>query len=790
MKKSILILVLIITNLVNIYSQSHIISGYVTDTKTGEILIGANITDRKKLIGTVTNNFGYYTINTSNETNLELTYSYLGYISKVVTIEDIQDTILSIELSPGLNLDEIIITHNRSNDKTAEISKVNIPIESLTAIPSLTGEADILKAYQLMPGINSGCEGSNQLFVRGGTPDQNLFLLDDVPLYNVNHLGGFYSVFNSSIVKSIDVYKGGFPARYGGRLSSVFDIRTKDGNINEYKGELGLSLLMSKIYLEGPIEKGKSSYSFSARKCNIDSFLWMVHRLNGDKYNEGYTFYDLNGKANYRLTYHDRIFFSLYHGRDKVYYNEKDKEMEHTDVVSSSKSDIKWGNTAASLRWLHVTKNNIFNNITLAYTKYIYANNNLYTAENASDNTTLEEYFNIQSEVNNIFLKSDTEINFKNSKILLGASITKSFYIPTNIIYSDTSDSLETDTKNSKISETSLNLSSYAEYHFTLLKKIKWNIGLNAGAHNINSFNYYYFEPRIIMSYYITPAFTLNASYCKMNQDLHFLTNSNAGLPTDIWVPSTKNIPPSTSNQYTIGLKKTFEKDIEASVEVFDKTLTNLIDYKEGSIIYSTSNNWDEKIEKDGTGKVSGIEFLLRKKEGIISGWIGYALNSNTRNFKNINNGNTYTFKYEQKHNLSAVFIYRIKTNLSLSATWVYHTGNYITLPLEKYDIYDIYYEKTMYGDINEQEPQFSTIHIYSEKNGYKMPDYHRLDFGLNYSKPKKRGDAIWSINVYNAYNRQNAYYLYFKESSDGSLRLYQKSLFPLLVNIGYSFKF
>ncbi len=768
------------------FSQKSILSGYVVDKKSGEVIIGANIVDITTQVGTSTNKFGYFTFSILKNEIHHLQISYIGYETKTISIQLNADTIFTIGLSSSsTQLKEVMIVADKKLEEKAEMSKINIPMSTIRTLPSITGEPDILKAYQLMPGVQMGAENNNGLYVRGGTPDQNLFLLDDVPLYNVSHLGGFFSVFDPSMVKSMDLYKGGFPARYGGRISSVVDIRNKDGNLYKSKGEIAFGLISAKVFLEGPLKKGESSYALSYRNCNFGIYSYLYNLSQGLKYTEGYYFYDMNFKANLKLAQSDRLFLSFYSGEDNIYYKEKDTKVEDVNIKYSGLSELKWGNTAGSVRWLHVFNNGIFNNTTLAFTNYRYINRSQSSAEYLADNTKITDDYQIQSGTTDFQIKNDAEIPFQNLTIRFGVAAGTHSFIPSLVSYSQTNSTSSSDSTASGSTEriNAADIYGYAEFEYKIADKLTTNTGFRTGLYAVDNTFFPVFEPRIVLNFLFLPSYSLKASYSNMHQNIHLLTNSNGGLPTDIWVPSTETIKPESSDQFSIGFAHTTNNDYELSVELYSKKINNLIDYKEGVLLYNNSQDWEHKVETGGKGNVKGIEFLLRKKSGKLTGWLGYTLSSNTRRFENLNKGKEYPYTYDQIHNISIVGNYNITKDITFSATWVYHTGNCVTLPSAKYQLYNYDYfnssNKNLYTDVE----------IYSDKNGYRLPDYHRLDIGLNRSKQLKKGIRNWSINIYNAYNRQNAYYLFYKKAEDGSIKLYQRSFFPIILNIGYSYK-
>lgn len=763
------------------FSQNPVLSGYVTDSKTGEAIIGANIIDLESRVGTSSNKFGFFTLNLKKDEIHRVQFSFVGYDAKVIDIQINKDKLLMVSLDLSeISLSEVVVVSKKRLEERAETGKMNIPISTIRTLPSLSGEADIMKAFQLMPGVQMGAENTNGLFVRGGSVDQNLFLLDDVPLYNVNHLGGFFSVFDPSMLKSVDLYKGGFPARYGGRISSVMDIRTKDGNLYNHKGEFSLGILSSKLFLEGPIKSGKSSYALSFRYCNFGIYSWLFSKLQNEAGTSGYNFYDINLKTNSILSPHNRLFLNFYSGDDDISYKETNVEVENSNYTYSGNSDIKWGNTSGSMRWLHTADNGFFNNATLSFSGYRFFNSIESSTENKDANEKMSDSFQTRSAINDVTLKNDAEISLNEHTFRFGLSAVNHSFTPGTVIQSHSEPDLDSTIANLVKKIYAFDFCGYGEWEYTFFKKLSVNAGFRTGFYAVTGKNYPTFEPRAVLNYLFLPSFSFKTSYTKMHQNMHLLTNSDGGLPTDVWVPSTNSIKPESADQFSFGLAHTTKNNYELSIELYTKKMKNLIDYKEGILVYDGHQGWENKIETDGVGNVKGIEFLFQKKSGLLTGWVAYTLSSNKRKFEHLNNDEEFPYIYEQTHNLSLTGNYKISKNMTLSAVWIYHSGNHITLPLAKYQIANYDYM----GNLS-----YSEVEIYSKKNGYSLPDYHRLDIGLNHAKQLKKGIRNWSINMFNAYNRQNAYYVYYKKKEDGTIKLFQRSFFPVLLNLSYSYK-
>lgn len=764
-----------------VFSQNMVLSGYVTDNKTGEAIIGANIMELESRVGTSSNKFGFYTLNLKKDEIHRVQFSFVGYDTKIIDIQINKEKLLMVPLDfSEHSLSEIVVVSKKRLEELAETGKMNISISTIRTLPSLSGEADIMKAFQLMPGVQMGAENTNGLFVRGGSADQNLFLLDDVPLYNVNHLGGFFSVFDPSMLKSVDLYKGGFPARYGGRISSVMDIRTKDGNLYKHKGEFSLGILSSKLFLEGPFKNGKSSYALSVRYCNFGAYTWLFSMLQHDTGTSGYYFYDINLKTNFILSPNNRLFLNFYSGDDDIFYKETNVKVENSNYTYSGKNDIKWGNTGGSVRWLHNSDNSIFNNTTLSFSGYRFYNAIKSSTKDTNTNEKTIDLFQTHSAINDLTLKNDAEITFNEHTFRFGLSAINHFFTPGTVKQSHSESDLDSTITNPVKIIYAFDFCGYAEWEYTFFKKLSTNAGFRTGLYSANDKTYPVFEPRVVLNYLFLPSFSFKTSYTKMHQNMHLLTNSDGGLPTDIWVPSTNIIKPESADQFSLGFAHTAKNNYELSIELYTKKMKNLIDYKEGILVYDGHQGWENKIETDGVGNVNGIEFLLQKKIGNLTGWVAYTLSSNKRKFEHLNNGKEFPYIYDQTHNLSLTGNYKISKNLTFSAVWIYHSGNHITLPMAKYQIVNYDYK----GNLS-----YSEVEIYSEKNGYRLPNYHRLDLGINRTKQLANGTRNWSINIYNIYNRQNAYYIYYKKKEDGTIKLFQRSFFPVLLNFSYSYK-
>lgn len=674
-------------------------------------------------------------------------------------------------------LNEVVIsaTQDKPIEQKTEMSVVSIPIKQVKLLPYLGGESDVLKAIQLMPGVQSGNEGTSGLYVRGGSPDQNLIVLDDVPLYYVNHLGGLVSIFNTDAISNITLIKGGFPARYGNRLSSVMDIRMKDGNLKEFKGNAMIGMIASKISVEGPIKQDTSSYIISFRRFMYDLITRPVSKIVFDKVSAGYTFYDFNAKFNYKVTNKDRLFFSIYSGKDKMTIKMKDKS-ESSKYLN--KSSLGWGNNLIALRWNHLFNTKLFSNATVSYSQYKYMTEFEIINNIGTNKETILNRF--ASGINDLAIKFDLEyFHSSNYKLIFGVnSICHTFYPGSEQFKQSINNTSPTDTIFGNYSLNAIDNALYVENIFQIGQALSINAGGRFSHYHVEDTNFVNLEPRILFNYLIGENNSIKASYSQMFQNIHLLSSSGTGMPTDLWLPATKKVIPQKSTQYAIGAvstRKFNNHNYELSIEFFYKDLQNLIAYKTGANVFGASVDWQDKIEKNGKGVSKGIELLINKKTGKTTGWIGYTYSKTTRQFENINEGIPYLFKYDRPHDLSVVIIHKINKNVNFSLTWVYGTGNAITLPVSAYSIIT--------------ETGLEQIYVYEGINTFRMRDYHKMDIGFNFSKEKKWGTRMWSLSIYNVYNRQNPYYYFFEKKSNNSneVVLKQLSMFPIMPSISYN---
>jgi outer membrane cobalamin receptor len=770
------------------FAQQYTISGTITDEDTQEVLIGSNIYDIQNLDGTTSNNYGFYSLTLPSDT-VEIRYSFVGYQPGSASFYLHKDTVINMSLRAFALLEEVVITseHEESIQEMSQMSSITIPISRMEQLPAFLGEVDVMKSLQLLPGVQSGSEGSSGLYVRGGGPDQNLILLDGVPVYNASHLFGFFSVFNSDAINNVTMIKGGFPARYGGRLSSVIDVQAKEGNMHEFHGEGSIGLISSKLTLEGPIKSDKTSFIVSARRTYADVLFSPIYKATSE-YDEtlGYFFYDVNAKINHKLSDKDRIYLSAYLGKDKAYSSYKDDfDPEYTSGTSyEDEFGLRWGNVTTAFRWNRILTKKLFSNTQLTYSRYKFdlfsesLQKRFVEDELVETDFYKERYF---SRIQDFTGKIDFDyLPMPNHFMRFGANATSHVFEPGAASYVAQSEASAIDSTFGASAINAWEFSGYIEDDFKIGSLLKINAGLHASAFQVRDEFYTSLQPRISVRYMIGKSLAAKASYAEMTQYIHLLTNSGIGLPTDLWVPATDLIRPQKSRQIALGVVRNFTQKYELSVEGYYKAMDNLIEYKEGASFLNITDSYEDKVES-GTGNSYGFEFFLQKKLGSLTGWLGYTLSWSNRTFQNINQGKPFPYKYDRRHDISLALVKSFNKKVSFSAAWVFGTGSAVTLPIGSYPAYD------------EEYIWSPGIKIYGNRNGYRMRDYHRLDVSVSFKKEKKWGERTWTFGLYNAYSRKNPFYLdieYRGEYGVREARFVQYSLFPILPSVRYSFKF
>jgi len=793
---STLLLFSLILQLVAQSVEKHTISGYVREDISGESLIGVNIYLPQIKTGTVTNNYGFYSITLPSTEEVILIVSYVGFASDTAILILNSDIELNIGLKPSIILKEVTVTADRAEkqSESVKMSTVKLQVSQIKNVPSLLGEKDVLKVLQLMPGIQKGSEGSSGIYVRGGGPDQNLIILDDAIVYNASHLFGFFSLFNGDALKSIELTKGGFPARYGGRLSSVLEMNMKEGNKEEWHGEGGIGIISSRMTVEGPIKKGKSSILLSGRRTYVDLLLRPILKATQEE-NTGYYFYDFNTKINYDFGRKNKLYLSGYFGKDKFY-------LKNNNEYVKENIGFLWGNATGTLRWNHLFSNKLFANASIIYSNYTFGIYDKYKVVAENKNYYAEYY----SGIRDFSLKYDIDyIPNPNHWIKIGAISIFHRFKPHAYIEIDVPNNINI--KNIEYID-GVESGVYAEDTWQPLQNLKVNGGLRFSHFLASEKQYHFLEPRLSLAWRLKNNIALKGSYANMNQYIHMLSGTGISLPTDLWVPTTNKVRPQQSRQIALGLVKDISKPaLSLSLEGYYKTMDHVIGYKEGAsfIMLDEPNsaidiNWEDNVTA-GRAWSYGTEVLIQKKEGKLTGWIGYTLSWTQMQFDSLNFGKKYYARYDRRNDISVVTTYKLNNNITISGTWVYGTGNAVTLPQTEYIT-----SPHQIGD-NDQYSQYNfyngqrlsmyeqIVNDFGEKNNFRMKSYHRLDIGIQFHKEKKWGERIWEISVYNAYNRKNPFYYYTDYNFDKDTGkeyglLKQVSLFPIIPSFTYSFKF
>jgi len=768
--------------------KNYSISGSIRDSQTGEDLPGASIIIlNNRGIGASANAYGFYSLELQEGKYIAL-YTYIGYQTQRIPLNLIENVVINIELEPvtaQLEEVEVIAEREDKNVKANEMTVTNVSMKEIESIPVLFGERDIFKTLQLMPGVKPAGEGSSGFYVRGGTSDQNLILLDEAPVYNASHMMGFFSIFNSDALRDVKLYKGGMGAEFGGRLSSVLDIKMKEGNAKHLTVNGGIGLISSRLTLESPLAKGKGSFIVSGRRTYAD--LFTVFSKEEAIQNAQLYFYDLNAKGNLRIGEMDRLFVSGYFGRDKFGFDEH--------------FGFNWGNSTATMRWNHIFNPKLFSNTSVIYSKYSYQ-----ILGGPSDGR-----IEIGSHIIDYNLKHDYQYYQNDHSIWkFGVDIIHHTMNPGDL-NSDANElynSLDVEKRYALESAIYLTNERKISSSFSLNYGLRFSNFIQLGPGNIYTFNsfgevintkvytkwkpvvnYNGLEPRLNGTLLINSTSSIKSFYSYTKQYMHLLSNSSSESPTDIWLPSSNNVKPSSSSQFGLGYYRNFSQNTyEFSVEAYYKDMQDIIDYKIDAEV--TLNPLVEGDLVFGKGRAYGIELFFKKRKGKLTGWLGYTLSRTERRFEEINMNTWYAAKQDRTHDFSIVAMYQLNSRIQFSANWVYYTGNAVTFPEGKFRI-------------NEQD-----ILLYSDRNAYRMPDYHRLDLSIslknkeykseldpetgNMIQQKKRYRSNWNFSIYNAYNRENAYSISFEsgESNPEVLQAVQLSLFKLIPSITYNFNF
>jgi len=755
-------------------SKTITLSGFVRDSKTGESLTGALIYQKENFtIAVLTNSYGYFSL--SLPVGLyDIAIQFMGFKNKIITVDLQENRSITVEMEEeSVALNEVVVTGEKGNRNVVSTNAITkMDVKEIQNIPVLFGESDILKTIQLLPGISPAGEGNAGFYVRGGGADQNLILLDEAPVYNPSHLLGFFSTFTSEAIKDITVYKGGFPAEFGGRLSSVVDIKMKDGNKKEFHVSGGIGLISSRLAIEGPLLKNKGSFMITARRTYADLFLKLLSGKGADSTASKTIlyFYDLNLKANYEFSGKDRLYLSCYMGRD--------------NFNLSNSLGLNWGNVTATARWNHLISDKMFSNTSLIFSRYNY---NFNVAVGSKSMKVL-------SEIKDWNFKEDLHYYLNpNNLIKIGFNSIYHSFIPSKVDSSAVFNVKPVDNRYALENAVYISNEQTISKHLKATYGLRYSLFSSIGPGTIYTYNglseivdsvsypkgkvfntFAGFEPRLLMNYIINDSSSVKTSFARTRQYIHLLSNTTSSTPFDLWIPSNVNVLPEIADQYSLGYFRNFKNDMyETSVEVYYKTLQNQIDYRNGADLIL--NNKVESQLVFGKGWGYGAEFYVKKKRGRLTGWISYTLSKTQRQFDAINGGKAFLAKQDRPHNISIVGMYEMNPRLNFSATWIFYNGNAVTFPSGRY---------VVEGNI---------VPLYTGRNDYRMPDYHRLDIGLTWiNKKTETFESSWNFSVYNVYGRENAYAINFKVDPKDATKMQavQLSLFRFVPSVTYNFKF
>lgn len=793
------------------------VSGFVRDKRSAESLIGASVYEAHSRVGTASNNFGFFSL-TLPPGNITIRSSYIGYTSHQHILNGLErDTVLTIELEPSASLQEVVIT-GQSNDKQSVLSTqmgaLEINQQTIRSTPVMFGEADIIKTLQLTPGVSAGTEGTAGMYVRGGNVDENLFLIDGNPVYQINHIGGIFSAFNPEAISGMDFFKSGFPSRYGGRLSSVVDVHTKEGNMKEYHGSASIGLISGNLNFEGPIIKDRTSFNIGLRRTWLDvlsapavAIANKITKKDGTRLRARYAFHDLNLKVNHIFNDRSRMYLSLYNGNDVLKGGSTDFPDQDSDNNYNYDSDVslRWGNIMATAGWTYVFNNRLFGKVSGVFTRYHSRLRN--TEHDVVGNEGDEDYSDSfrENETNT----GITDFGLRTSFDYLPASAHHIRFGGDYLVHRFHPE-YNRSVAYEKNEETSVEIGQefandllwgheagvYAEDDWTLSSAVRLNAGLRFGLFNVQGKTYTGLEPRVSLRWLLDDNLSFKASYSRMNQYVHLISNSFISLPTDAWMPVTRKLKPLISDQISAGFYYNLNKEYNFSVEGYYKTLDNLLEYRDGHTFTPSFVNWEDKLTA-GEGRSYGAEFMVRKETGRTTGWVGYGLSWSDRQFDELNQGARYPARFDNRHKLNIVVMHKISPKVELSAAWSYASGNHVTLSLENY------YENGTGSPTNNDNRYMGaseSIDYYEGRNNYQLPAYHRLDLGIKIYRPKKKGRmGIWTVSIYNVYSRMNPFMIYKSDktvpdpgSSYGKNVPVFKTIgiMPIIPSISYTYKF
>lgn len=790
------------------------ISGHVSDLASSETLPGGNVYERRRSAGTTTNAFGFYSLTLPEGPSL-LSFSYMGYTTRETAFDLRRDTVINVALeSGGQMLEEVVVdgTRHEAGVQSTMAGSHELPMEQVRHTPTLLGEADVVKTLQLMPGVQGGTEGFSGLYVRGGSADQNLVMLDGTPVYNADHLLGLFSIFTPEAVKKVTLFKSAFPARYGGRISSIVDVRTNDGDMQRYHGAVGVGASACKLHFEGPLVKGRTSFSISARGLPT-VFLgkgikdaWHTSYGNTEYTDNGYNnyyFYDLNAKLNHKFSDRSRLYLGFYMGRDLYRYDTYEETRytnEDTRYTYETKNRLLWGNTIASARWNQVLTNRLFANATLAFNSYRMEMRTSSEDSNykGAEQRNLYGYgTRYRSGIRDWSFRLDFDYRpLPSHRVKFGGEFLHHTFRPeTSTVSTKDVDAgvQQEDTLYYGYYQKPLHgceLALYVEDDFDISERLSLNAGIHLSLFATQGRSYWEPQPRLSARYRLDGGWSLKVAYSHMAQYVHLLTSTPLALPTDLWVPVTRRVRPMRANHFSVGGYYTGLAGWEFSAEAYYKQMRNVLEYRDGVSLFGASTNWEDRVEM-GRARSVGLELMAQRTVGRTTGWLSYTLSKTDRRFKggNISRGEWFPYRYDRRHSVTLCMNHKLSSRINLSGSWVFYTGGAITVPTRQTIVLrpDGTYDKQLYV---------------SQRNNFRLPATHRLNVGIDFNKKTKHGMRTWNISVYNLYNAMNPNFVYAESAynTDGQVadnyaerlqvRVKKMTLLPCIPSVSYTYRF
>ena len=757
------------------FAQNVTLSGYIENKATGERLVNATIVETKSGRGTSCNRYGFFSLSLPRGEN-HLSVSHVGF-TRVESIINLKtDTLIVMSLIPGNCLEEVLVVEKK-NAFSSAVGKHTLSLDWVKRMPAVLGEADVLKSLHFLPGVNPGQEGLTGFSVRGGSSDNTQFLLDGLPVYNVNHAYGYFSAFNGDALQDVTLYTGDLPARYGGSLSSVLEVTMREGNRKKYSGDIHVSPVAGSVVVEGPLKKDKASFLISGRRTWLDGLLWTGQKIAGSDFSTGYNFYDLNAKVNWEINPYNRLYISMYNSRDSRFATWKAEDSKHSDRFR-----FYWGNLSVSGRWNHLFSPTFFSNITLYYSQF--NNSQIMTVYNES--VSQREQSKTNSRLRDWTLKTDSEIAIgEKHRTRFGTVCSIKYYAPEmSYIGSVNLNENVRDTTTGNV----YSLETYLEDHWQLNDRWSVDAGVRFSLLAVPHARYYSLQPRLSISYRIGESMLFKTSWARMQQAQHLLTSNSMGMNTDLWVPVTRRVAPASSDLFSIGCFYAFANTWNFSIEGYFHQMDHVVRYQDGILFLKTKDrSWQDYVDM-GKGRAYGVEVMAKKTTGALTGWVSYSWSKSERRFDHVNNGEWFPFEYDRRHKLNVTTNYTLpikekcKFNKSFSINFTLATGNYISIGKQ-------FYHAAPMPESFQTDADNTQYREYIERpNNFRMPAYHHLDISYALDNRKGKGSS-WVFGIYNLYARKNPSIIYHKQTREG-VTTRSWSLLPFVPSVTWSYHF